>query len=230
VLDLESLELKYPEFEWIATKEYDFFPRSFHETLPRVRGFYLVRPRSRSYQEPGEICFVYKPPTDQRKNGNDYEVVICTTKRRVGFVSKDSGWVLIVDGDGKIVYSKGPFIRTSPDFFKTLLNEGRVARWRVFYRPLRCEKYMLLDHGQALKSCLWRCALHSWDRSHNRRFDDLRKPLPPEVMEGRLAGRKERRKNREKLRKEEKDPFFAFKLRMKHPWEKKEISPSDILF
>ncbi len=229
MLDFESLELKYQEFERIA-EEYDFFPRSFHERLARVRGFHLIRPSSRSYQEPGEICFVYKPPDDQRKNGNDYEAVICTTKRKVGFVGKDSGWVLIVDGNGKIVYSKGPFIRTSPGFFETILFEGRVARWRVFYRPMRCERYMLLVHGRPLKSCFWRCMLHFLDRSHIRRFDDLRKPLPPEVMKSRLAGRRERRKNREELRDEGRDPFFAFKLRMKHPWEKQKIPPSDILF
>jgi len=223
VLDFELLTEKYQKFETDAA-EFGFFPRSFRETMARVRGFHLQRPRSRSYQEPGEICFVYEPPEEQRARENDYKVIICSTKRRVGFVSVDSGWVIIVDGAGKIVYSIGPFIRTSSDFFDNLLFNGRVNRWRVFYRPDRCGKLMLLGHGQALKSCLWRCAEHPKVREHNRRFDDLRKPFPAEVLEFLLERRKNRRKRREAVRADSKDPFAAFKLRMKHPWVKTQSS------
>ena len=229
MIDFVGLDEKYQEFKKLA-RDYDFFPRGFRETLMNVRGFRLVRPASRRYQEPGEICFEYLPPRWQREKGNDYKVVICTTKRGEGFVGKDSGWVLIVDGKDEIVYSKGPFIRTSLDFFDTLLGEGRVARWRVFYRPLHCERYMLLVHGQALKSQFWRCEIHFYEREHNQRFDDLRKPLPPETMQERLDGRAARRKQREKIRAEGKDPSYAFRLRMKHPWEKQLVPSSDISF
>lgn len=228
MLDFEGLGLKYPEFEKNAAK-FGFFPEGFRETLAIVRGFNLIRPRSRSYQEPGEICFTYEPPEKQRGNGNDYKVIICTTKRRVGFVGKDSGWVIVVDGTGKIVYSAGPFIRTNPDFFKDILREGRVARWRVFYRPYHCERYMLLVHGRGLKSCYWRCSVYQKEKAHNRRFDDLRKPLPPEELKERIIVRKKRRKKREKLRAQGKNPFAAFELRMKHPWEKKS-SPPEVQF
>ena len=228
MLDFEYLEEAYREFEKTAP-HFDFFPRGFHETVARVRGFYLKRPRSRSYQEPGEICYAYEPPEDQKARGNDYKVVICTTKRMVGFVGKDSGWVIIVNGAGERVYSAGPFIRTNPDFFEDLLWEGRVARWRVFYRPDHCDKPMLLVHGNALKSRYWRCADYPMVREHDRRFDDLRRPLPADVMEFIVARRKERRAKRKSLRDRGKDPFAAFRLRMKHPWEKEPLS-SEIEF
>lgn len=219
MIDFENLDRRYPQFKRDAAR-FQFFPQGFRETIATVRGFNLIRPASRKYQEPGEICFVYEPPEKQKERGNDYKVIICTTKRKVGFVGKDSGWVIIVNGAGKKVYSAGPFIRTNPDFFEDLLREGRVARWRVFYRPDRCDALMSLAHGQALKSCYWQCALHPRERSHDRRFDDLRKPLPPEELEQRIANRKERRKKREKVRNAGGDPFTAFRSRMRHPWKK----------
>jgi hypothetical protein len=228
VLNFAYLEETYQVFEQVAPR-FDFFPQSFRETLVRVRGYYLERPKSRSYQEPGEICYVYEPPDDQKRKGNDYKTIICTTKREEGFVTKDSGWVIIVDGTGKKVYSTGPFIRTSPDFFETLLEHGRIARWRTFYRPDRCEKFMLLVHGKALKSCFWRCAEHPWVREHNRRFDNLRRPFPPGVMEAITQRREDRRERREARGEEGKDPFAAFRLRMLHPWVKKSFS-SEIEF
>ena len=157
------------------------------------------------------------------------KAIICSTKRRIGFVSVDSGWGIIVNGAGKIVYSIGPYIRTNQDFFGDLLFDGRVNRWRVFYRPDRCEKFMLLAHGKALKSCFWRCAEHPMVREHNRRFDDLRKPFPPEVLQLLLERREYRRKRREGVRNGGGDPFAAFRLRMLHPWVKTPFS-SEIEF
>jgi hypothetical protein len=229
VLDFTGLEVKYLEFKRKAA-EFGFFPQGFRESLASVRGFTLERPKSRRYQEPGELCFVYEPPEKQRGMGNNYKAIICTTKRRIGFVGKDSGWVIIVNSAGEKVYSVGPFIRTSPDFFETLLKEARVARWRVFYRPICCDRFMNLVHGEALKSCYWRCELHPRSKKHHRRFDDLRKPFPPEVLEERIANRKRRRKKREKLRAEGKDPFVAFKARIRNSWVKRPLPQAEIQF
>jgi len=228
VLDFNRLEQQYPEFARAAAG-FGFFPQSFRETMMQVRGFSLVRPASRNYQEPGEICFVYEPPEEQKARGNDYRVIICSTKRRIGFVGKDSGWVIIVNGAGKIVYSIGPFIRTNLDFYDDLLWDGRVSRWRVFHRPDHCGKLMLLVHGQSLKSCYWWCVDHPRDHDHNRGFDDLRKPFPPDVMEALIARRRRRSARRSALRAEGKDPFAAFRLRMRHPWVKTFL-PSEIQF
>lgn len=229
MLDLESLESKYWQFKYDA-EQLSFFVQGFRETFSGVRGFYLVRPKSRSYQEPGELCFVYELPEKEQIKGNRYKVVICTTKRVKGFVGKDAGWVLILNEDGEKVYSSGPFIRTNPDFFEDLLREARVARWRVFYRPLHCGKFQKLVRGRYLKQRFWRCAVCPKDKTHNSRFDDLRKPLPPEEMEKRIAKRKERRKRRAKVRAEGKDPHAQFKKRMEHPWVKRESLPPEITF
>lgn len=229
MLDFPSLEVKYRKF-FNEALGYEFRPQYASDMPPITRGFRLKRPESRRYQEPGEVILVYTPPKHQVDRGNDYRVKICTTKRRVGFVTRDSGFVLIVDKDDEIVYSKGPFIRTDEDFFDNLLKEGRVARWRVFYRPERCGVYMPLVHGRPLKSQYWQCLFHPKDRSHDRRFDDLRKPLPPEIMEERLEGRKKRRKKRAKIRAKGKDPHCAFKKRMEHPWVKEIVLTPDIDF
>lgn len=232
-LDFAKLEEAYRPFREELIKR-NFFEQGVEETFAAIRGFRLIRPKSRSYQEPGEMCFVYVPPLKQIVEGNDYRVVVCSTKRREGWVGKDSAWVIIVDRSGEKLYSKGPFVRRSPAVFDRVLKEAKVARWRVYYRPNECPKGcrapMLLVHEIGrLKSQYWRCAVCPNDRSHNRRFDDIRKPLPPDVMEERLRGRRQRSKERKKMREAGKDPFAAFKLRMKHPWKKVPID-SPLLF
>jgi len=204
-----------------------FFERSFSEISASVRGFGLVRPESRKYQEPGEICFVYRPPQKYIDAGNDYRAIVWSTKRRIGWVGIDSGWVIIVNRFDKRVYSVGPFIRRSEAFFEDLFEEARFARWRVFQRPKKCPKgcnaYMLLVHRHGrLKSCYWQCAIHPEGRSHDRRFDDLEEPPPPEKMEQRSIKRKERKKKRRKISEDGGDPFAAFKKRMQHSWVKEE--------
>jgi hypothetical protein len=227
-MDLSKLEPHYLRFVY-ALHAKMFFEQSLGATLAHVRGFGLIRPKSRNYQEPGEICFVYQPPLKRIVAGNDYKVIVCSTKRRVGWVGKDSGWVIIIDRAENKVYTSRPFIRRSENFFDRLFLEARIARWRVLQRPIECPQGckapMLLVHRRGrLKSCYWKCALHPEDRTHHRRFDDLKTPMPSEVMEQRKAERSTRRKKREEIRKAGGDPDAAFKKRMAHPWIRKEIS------
>jgi len=223
VLNFASLEAQYAQFVPQA-KKFGFFPGTPRELSAIVRGYHLVRPKSRNYQEPGEICWVYVPPEQERNKGNDYIVVVWTTKREEGFVTSDQGWVIILNGKNEKVYTSAPFVRTNENFFEDLLKEARVARWRVFYRPFHCEKFMLLARGKYLKSRFWQCREHPHVRDHNRRFDDLRKPLPPEEQSARDKKRSQRRSRRERVREKGGDPFTALKKRIKHPWVKKQIT------
>ncbi len=229
-MDLSQLEGAYGRFER-NIKEKRFIERNVDEACARISGFRLIRPDSRRYQEPGEICFVYKPPLAKIREGNDYKVIVCSTKRRLGWVGKDSGWVIIVagpEGNERKVYSSYPLVRRSETFFDRLFFEARVARWRVLHRPCTCAKgceapMLLVPRRGRLKSRYWKCALHPEDKTHNRRLEDLEEPLPDEALELRKANRAKRRKRREKVRKAGRDPFTDFKERMAHPWARKEV-------
>ena len=224
-MDLSQLGTAYQKFVR-AVREKSFFEGNIDEACARVSGVRLIRPPSRKYQESGEICFVYKPPQEKIEGGNDYKVIVCSTKRQRGWVGKDYGWVIIVagpQGNERKVYSSYPLVRRSEAFFDHLLREARVARWRVLHRPRVCAKgceapMLLVSRRGHLKSRYWQCALHPEDKTHNRRLDDLEKPLPENVVEEREATRAGRRKRREKVRKAGGDPFKAFKERMAHPW------------
>lgn len=228
-MDLSQLEEAYRQFVQEVKKRF-FSERNIDETCTGVSGLGLVRPSSRRYQEPGEICFIYKPPPVKIQQGNDYTVVVCSTKRRIGWVGKDCGWVIIVagqKGNERRVYSSYPLVRRSETFFDRLLFEAKAARWRVLHRPCVCAKgceapMLLVPRRGRLKSRYWKCALHPEDTTHNRAFDDLAKPLPDEALALRKANRAGRRKRREKVRRDDGDPFAALKARIAHPWVRKE--------
>lgn len=213
----------FPEFvQYLAfsktLKQRRFEPRSASELSLEGRDHYLIRPKSRSYQEPGEVGFVYKPLDP----ANDYRVIVWSTKRRIGWVTRDSGWVIVVNTADKKVRTSYPFVRRSPAFLEDLLEEARTIRWKVVHRPKCCSEFMNIVHNRkALKSCYWQCAVHPENRSHDVAWDDVAEPLPADVLERKKASRAVRRKRRKTVRAAGRDAFAAFKERMAHPWQKK---------
>jgi len=234
-LDFRLLEEPYAEFVKLIT-ERQFVP--YRKRSSGARGSRLQRPRSRKYQEPGEIGFVYKPPDKKIDAGNDYRVVVWTTKRHGGgWVSKDLGWVLILAGpehNERIVYCSYPLVRRSPNFFDDMGFEAQCARWRVFYRPRTCVKGCpampeLVHRNGHRKSCYWRCVIHPNDRSHDKRFEDLEVPLPEDAQKRRDANREKRLKRRTKVRAVGGNPYAAMDSRIAHPWTEPEV-PIDMFF
>lgn len=213
--------------EWLAFKKsleaLGFRALTADELSPSARGYGLVRPSSRRYQESGEALFVYEPPAALASlsgKRNTYKVIVCTTKlSRGGWVSRDFGWIIWVDGETAArPRTSYPFRRTAT-FLERLLLRARIERWRVFYRPVCCGKYMDATHRKgALKSMYWKCAVRPHDRTHDKRWEEIRKPLPPEAVAVVERERRMRKNRRKHVREEGGNPFTTFEQRMQHPW------------
>lgn len=213
----------FPEWQYFVkrmTGKGFRFPTA-DEKKKYVRGYGFLRPRSRRYQEPGEICFIYEVP-----RGNDYRIIVWTTKREGGWVSRDSGWVIMIDGSGQRVHTSRPHIRRSSNFLLDLFTEARDMRWRVIQRPEHCGKFMNASHPYQrtkdgkirLKASLWRCAVYPKDKTHVRAWNNLKKPFP-ELEQQRIEKKWEQndRKNK-KTRDQGKEPYAAFRSRIKNSW------------
>lgn len=103
---------------------------------------------------------------------------------------KDSGWVLIRDGD-RARYFARPRLRTL-NFLKNLLEDACIARQRVIHRPTcpECQQQMRIARGSGLKSRFWRCFRPEYHSKAVRLSWDH--GLPPEVLERVLKRRKAR--------------------------------------
>ncbi len=138
------------EFEIFESRltGFGFRPVSSAEVGRDILKFGLKPPRQRSGKEAG---YVY--------SDNGLDVYVWTTWLRDEGEAReeDAGWVLIV-GDDKILYSSHPIHRTK-NFLDNLLNQARVARIRVRYRPKcpQCGEFMMVVHGRVLKSRYWYC-------------------------------------------------------------------------
>jgi hypothetical protein len=164
------------------------------------------------------------------KSGNDYRVVVMTTKRRDGWVSRDSGWVIILNSKGERVHTSRPTIKNQPGFLRRLLEDVYEARYRVVYRPSLCGKLMNASHRHRTKeemeedlywkASFWRCAVHPNDKTHCRIWNELSQPFPPEVLARIEARWEQHRKDNQKLRAKGRVPYAALRKRIRHPWKK----------
>jgi len=212
--------------------------RGFRVLIPGERnssmlGFRLIRPESRSYQQPGELCLVFQMPPERK---NDYRVIVWTTKRMDGWVNHDSGFVLMVDGTGNIVHSSRPTVRSQPGFLLRLLDDAQHARWRVVQRPSHCGRLMDASHRYPTtedkeenlywKASFWRCAVHPKDKTHCRGWNDLKEPFPPDVEALIEKEWRQHYKDNQKIRAEGGEPYAALRSRIEHPWKRVPIQTS----
>jgi len=167
------------------------------------------------------------------ERGNDYRVIVMTTKRGEEWVTHDSGFVIIVDAKGRHVHTSRPLVRNKPGFLERLLEQARRARWRVIHRPSHCEKLMRAVHRHRTKeqmkkryywkASFWQCAVHPENKKHNKGWNDLEKPFPPDVEARMQEEWRKHAEDNKKLREKGGMPYRALLLRIAHPWTKEPV-------
>lgn len=195
------------EFQSFCRKllEEGFYEKSARELCDRYSRLRLVAPRP---IEGRQLALVYFD--------NGLTVVVWTTwtSEKQRFRKRSSGWVIILDEKGDIVYSSRPKCRTK-DFLHRLFMYADIARSRVFKRPPcpECKSLMKIVHGRGMKSTYWRCRRrldHRCERARSLSFDI---GLTAEQIAFLKKERKIRARYLKSVRKAGKEPFVAMRKR-----------------
>lgn len=184
--------------------ERGFRKLSRQEFVSEFRRLKLRAPRPRKGRELALVLYA-----------NDYRAVVWTTWLKESQVArkKDSGWVLIAEGN-RVLYFSRPIHRTK-NFLKNLSMQARIAGWKVRHR-LRCPEchnFMHIVRGKALKQRFWQCRLTQLHEDRRRRFKSWDYGLPEEALKYLHPIRKKRVKRYATLRAEGKEPHQAMLAR-----------------
>lgn len=198
----KQVELSVGDFEEIRREltERRFRLITSEEVQKIIREKSLKASRPREGREAG---FVY------RANGLTVTVWTTWLIDYARMARSDSGWVVIegLGEKGERKYFSHPIHRTK-GFVQKLVYYARLARWRVKNRPpcLKCNQFMIITSGKALKSRYWTCSRIMLHEDRERAHLSWDWGLPSEALEYVKKERKPRAKRRAHLKKEGKSP------------------------